>query len=492
VLEGIALYGREQPDVPALILGDEVRTYGEVDDRTNRLAHALRGRGALPRTTVAAVLPNGFEFFETGLATSRLQAGFLPVNWHLKTDELSWILGDSGAAVVVTDAAHADVVGAAAPAGTTVVVAGEDYESVLVEHVGAERLPSAPSWTSVFYTSGTTGRPKGVVHTSPTVQRSRAGQESQRALWSWEPDDIYIVSGPAYHAGPGGWAMTAFYVGATTVILPSWDARQWLGLVERHRVTRSFMVPAHFIRILEVPEPERKERDLSSLRLIVHGAAPCPIDVKRRIMEVFSPAPVWELYGMSEGGATRISPEDWLAKPGSVGTPWPGVQIRILDDEGNEQPTGSDGLIYILPPAGFGFEYHGDPAKTAQAWREQGFTVGDVGHLDDDGYLYVTDRAADMVIRGGVNIYPREVEEALHRHPAVVDCAVFGVPDERYGEHLVAVVEARQPVEPDELKLHCRSLLADFKCPEEVDVVGTLPRDPAGKVLKRRLKEQYV
>jgi long-chain acyl-CoA synthetase len=276
------------------------------------------------------------------------------------------------------------------------------------------------------------------------------------------------------------------------VILPSWDARQWLGLVERHRVTRSFMVPAHFIRILEVPEPERKERDLSSLRLIVHGAAPCPIDVKRRIMEVFSPAPVWELYGMSEGGATRISPEDWLAKPGSVGTPWPGVQIRILDDEGNEQPTGSDGLIYILPPAGFGFEYHGDPAKTAQAWREQGFTVGDVGHLDDDGYLYVTDRAADMVIRGGVNIYPREVEEALHRHPAVVDCAVFGVPDERYGEHLVAVVEARQPVEPDELKLHCRSLLADFKCPEEVDVVGTLPRDPAGKVLKRRLKEQYV
>ena len=490
--EGIARQGRERPDTPALILGDEVRTYSTLDERTNALAHGLRERGAVPGAVVAAVLPNGFEFFETALATSRLSAGFLPVNWHLKSDELSWILGDSGASVVVTDPEHADLVRSAAPTETAVVVTGDEYESLIAARARAEVLPSAPSWAPIFYTSGTTGRPKGVVQGAFTRDRVAAGQEGQRRLWSWDAGDVYIVSGPAYHAGPGGWAMTAFYVGATTVILPAFDAGEWLRLVEAHGVTRSFMVPAHFIRILEVPEEERAGRDLSSLGLIVHGAAPCPVDVKRRIMDVLAPAQIWELYGMSEGGATRISPEEWLRKPGSVGTPWPGVEVRVLDEDGNERPSGQDGLIYVLPPGGARFEYHGDPEKTAAAWRQQGFTVGDVGHLDGDGYLYVTDRAADMVIRGGVNIYPREVEDALHRHPAVVDCAVFGVPDARLGEHLVAVVETRQPVAADVLKAHCRSLLADFKCPEHVDVVGTLPRDPAGKVLKRRLKEQYA
>jgi long-chain acyl-CoA synthetase len=485
---GIDLGAERHPDKPALILGDEARSYAEIGDRTTRLAHALRDRGAVPGTTVAVVLPNGFEFFEVALATSRLAVRFLPVNWHLKTDELSWILGDSAAAVVVTDAAHADLVRAAAPA-TPLLVAGPEYEQAIGSAPG-DRLPSAASWAPVFYTSGTTGRPKGVVQKSAlTSDRLVAGQEGQKALWSWTGDDVYIVSGPAYHAGPGGWAMTAFYVGATTVILPSWDAREWLRLVAAHGVTRSFMVPAHFIRILEVPAAERP--DTGSLRLIVHGAAPCPVDVKRRIMEALAPAEVWELYGMSEGGATRISPDEWRAKPGSVGTPWPGVEVRILDEEGHELPPGQDGLIYILPPGGARFEYHNDAAKTAQAWRAEGYTVGDVGHLDADGYLYVTDRAADMVIRGGVNIYPREVEDALHRHPAVVDCAVFGVPDARYGERLVAVVECRSRVEPDDLKAHLRTVLADFKCPEEIALVDTLPRDPAGKVVKRRLKAEW-
>ncbi len=486
---GIDLQAERHAGKPALILGGRARTYGELAGRTNRLAHALRGRGAGPGGTVAAVLPNGFEFFEVGLATSRLEAGFLPVNWHLKTEELAWILADSSAAVVVTDPDHAGTVRAAAPS-TPVLVAGQEYE----EAIGAapdEPLPSVATWVPVFYTSGTTGRPKGVVHGGFDAGRATAGQEGQRALWGWEEDDVYIVSGPAYHAGPGGWAMTALYVGATTVILPTWDAREWLRLVEAHRVTRSFMVPAHFIRILEVPRDERASRDLTSLRLVVHGAAPCPVEVKREIMHVFHSAQVWELYGMSEGGATRISPDEWLAKPGSVGTPWPGVTVRVLDEDGNEVPPGVDGLIYILPPGGARFEYHNDPAKTALAWREEGYTVGDVGHVDADGYLYVTDRAADMVIRGGVNIYPREVEDVLHRHPAVVDCAVFGVPDPRYGERLVAVVECRRATAPEELGRHCREHLADFKCPEEIAVVASLPRDPAGKVVKRRLQAEW-
>jgi long-chain acyl-CoA synthetase len=227
------------------------------------------------------------------------------------------------------------------------------------------------------------------------------------------------------------------------------------------------------------------------LRLICHGAAPCPVDVKRRIMEALAPCEIWELYGASEGGATRISPAEWLAHPGSVGRPWPGVEIRIIDRETGEWlGPGRTGLIYIRPAMGQRFEYRNDPEKTAAAWLEGAFTVGDVGHLDEDGYLYITDRASDMVIRGGVNIYPREIEEVLHRHPDVVDCAVFGVPDERMGEELRAVVELRPGTSTatDDLAAFVGEHLARFKVPRHWEVVPTLPRDPSGKILKRLLR----
>ncbi|MBA3304045.1 MAG: AMP-binding protein, partial [Acidimicrobiia bacterium] len=231
--------------------------------------------------------------------------------------------------------------------------------------------------------------------------------------------------------------------------------------------------------------------DLSSLRLVIHAGAPCPTPVKEGILDALAGAEVWELYGMSEGGATRISPGEWRAHPGSVGRPWPGVEVRILDAGGNRLAPGTDGLIYVTAPGGAGFAYHDDPAKTAAAWRDDAFTVGDVGHVDADGWLYVTDRASDMVIRDGVNIYPREVEEVLHAHPDVVDCAVFGIPDPRHGEAVTAVVEVRGPVEPEALQAHCRARLADFKCPEIVELVATLPRDPNGKVMKRHLREAH-
>jgi long-chain acyl-CoA synthetase len=284
--------------------------------------------------------------------------------------------------------------------------------------------------------------------------------------------------------------MSALFVGATSVILPTWDAREWLRLVERHRVTLSFMTPAHFIRILEVPEAERARYDLSSLRLIVHGGAPCPSSVKRRILDALASTAVWELYGASEGGATRISPEEWRAHPGSVGLPWPGVEVRILDDDGRPKPAGEPGIVYIAPAGGARFHYHDDDDKTAEAWRDDAFTVGDIGYLDPDGYLYLTDRASDMVLRGGVNVYPREIEEVLYTHPAVVDCAVFGVPDERFGEALRAVVEVRSPVTKDELRAHLAGTLADFKVPSEIEFVDELPRNPNGKVMKRWLREQ--
>jgi long-chain acyl-CoA synthetase len=494
--KGISAWAQAEPERPAFFVDDRVVTFGEFDDRSTRLAHALAAHGVGADDRVAIMVPNSVEFFEIWAAANKLGAAVVLVNWHLKADELTYILSDSDAKVLV---AHADLTdhvarARAAVPGCEVLVVGGDpdgYEQTMAANAGGEPLDLAALTAPVFYTSGTTGRPKGVLHGAADPAAAARNMEGQLLLWGWSADDVYILSGPGYHAGPGGFTMAALYIGAPTVVLPAFDPREWLRLVDRHRVTCSFMVPAHFIRILEVPEAERAALDHSSLRLIAHAGAPCPTSVKHRIIEALAPAEIAELYGMSEGGATRISMAEWLERPGSVGTPWPGVEVRILDDDGNAVATGETGVIYVRPPGGVGFTYHDDPEKTAAAWRDDAFTVGDVGHVDADGYLYLTDRIADMVIRGGVNIYPREIEEVLHEHSAVVDCAVFGVPDERLGEQLHAVVESRGTVTDDELRAHCAAHLADFKVPATFELVDELPRQPNGKVLKRLLRDQH-
>jgi long-chain acyl-CoA synthetase len=487
---------RDQPGKPAFVEGERVTTYGEFGDRAGRLARVLAALGAGSGDRVAIMLPNSTAFFETWAAAAELHASVVLVNWHLKRDELAYILDDSGAKVLVAHASLREVYEAAtASSGCALMVVGgepDEYERAIAAVPAGEVVPvrSAVLASPVFYTSGTTGRPKGVIHGTFDAGRARLAQQGQIALWGWQPDDVYILSGPAYHAGPGGYVMSALFVGATSVVLPTWDAREWLRLVQRHHVTISFMTPAHFIRILEVPEAERRDFDLSSLRLIVHGGAPCPVPVKHRILDALAPAQIWELYGASEGGATRISPDEWRARPGSVGVPWPGTEVRVLDDDGAARAAGEPGLVYIRPAGGARFHYHDDDAKTSQAWRDDAFTVGDIGYLDADGYLFLTDRASDMVLRGGVNIYPREIEEVLYTHPAVVDCAVFGVPDERYGEALHAVVELRAPVDTDALRSHVQAALADYKVPNVFEVVDELPRNPNGKVMKRLLRER--
>jgi long-chain acyl-CoA synthetase len=489
-----------------------MRTYGELDDRARRLAAVLAEMGAGPGRPVAAVLRNGFEPFEVAIAAAMAGAPYLPVNWHLKASELSFLLADAGVGAVVGNGDLADVIGEAvqrAGIGSPPLLTDEPpggpqssggrprslggYEDRIARSPADPSLDSGPGPELVFYTSGTTARPKGVVHGGlGDLAARRAGMQGQAALWGWTSDDVYVMSGPAYHAAHAGWALTALYVGATTVLLDRFDAREFLGAVHRYGGTRSFMVPAHFIRLLEVPEEERRAAEVSTLRLIVHGGAPCPVAVKYRMMEAFPRTEIHELYGASEGGATRISPHEWKEHPGSVGRPWPGVEIRVLSEAGEPLPAGTDGIIWIKPPGAQRFTYRNDPDATAQAWRDEAFTVGDIGHLDADGYLTITDRASDMVLWGGVNVAPREIEEVLYRHPAVVDCAVFGVPHERDGEQLVAVVEARSAVSVDELAGHVRAHLADYKVPREWKLVDELPRDPNGKVVKRLLRQDYL
>ncbi len=477
-----------------MIMGDTVRTYGALDRRAARLASVLADLGAGPGKPVAIFLPNSIEIFEVAVAAAMLNAPFLPVNWHLKADELAYILADADVAAVVGQAGTDDDLSKALDHhGAGSLRVGAEYERALEAAPALAGADSGAGPELMFYTSGTTARPKGVVHASLADDRGRVrGMEGQVALWSWTPDDVYVMSGPAYHASHLGWALCSLYVGAATVITEQFEARSFLAEVSRRRGTRSFMVPAHFIRILEIPEAERARLDLSTFSLIVHAAAPCPVSVKFKMMAAFPDAEIHELYGASEGGATRISPDEWRSRPGSVGRPWPGVEIRVLDEAGRPVATGESGIIYIRPPGPQRFSYRNDTEATSRAWCDDAFTVGDIGHLDEDGYLTITDRVSDMVLWGGVNIAPREIEEVLFEHPAVVDCAVFGIPDDRDGERLKAMVQLRSETTEEELSDFVGARLAKYKIPRQWEFVDELPRDQNGKVRKRLLRDAHA
>jgi long-chain acyl-CoA synthetase len=497
---GLAHHARVRPDKPALIVDGTRRTYGELAARVNRLARALRGAGVGVGDTVGAALHNGIEWFELLNAVGVLGAQLVPIGYRLKGPEIAYMLADSGAKVLLAAADLAGEVDRAAaeigwPDERRWLVGGAGrgraYESVLAAESAAPLADAFPGggFNTMIYTSGTTGRPKGIERAidPATAHLTLFGMAR---LWDLDAADVTLVAGPCYHTGPASYAQVHLLIGGTAVIMPHFDAAAALALIARHRVTNAFLVPTHFSRILQLDPDERARHDLSSVRLIMHSAAPCPAAVKRGIMAVFPPGTVTEFYGASEGGFTRIRAEEWLRKPGSVGTPWPGHEIHVLDEEGREVPRGTVGLIYVRAP-GMAFRYRGAEEKTRAAFRDGMFTAGDLGWLDDDGYLFIADRRTDLIITGGANVYPAEVEGVLAAHPAIADVAVIGVPEPDMGKAVVAVVELRPgaAATAEELIAFARRDLSHYKCPRRIEFVRALPREPQGKVRKQELVE---
>lgn len=499
---GLAQHARARPDHPALICGARRVTYAALNARVNRLAHALRRAGVGPGDAVGAALHNGCEWFELLNAAGKLGAQLVPIGYRLKGPEIAYMLADSRATVLLAAAELAVEVDRAAaelawPADRRWVVGapggrGRAYEDVLAAESADEPAGAfvGGGFNTLIYTSGTTGRPKGIDRpTDPATAHLMLLGMAQ--LWGFGPDDVTLLAGPCYHTGPAGYAQVHLLIGGTVVVMPHFDAAEALALIARHRVTNAFLVPTHFSRILQLDPAVRARHDLSSIRLILHSAAPCPPHVKRGILDVFPPDTVHEFYGASESGFTRISAEEWLRKPGSVGRPWPGHEIHVLDDDGRGLPPGAIGTVYVRAPR-LDFRYRGAEEKTRGAFRDGMFTAGDLGWLDADGYLFLADRRTDLIITGGANVYPAEVEHVLLTHPAVADAAVIGLPDADLGKLVTAVVELRPgaAATADELIAHVRRDLAHYKAPRRVEFVTTLPREPNGKVRRHELIEE--
>ena len=485
---GVHALARAEPDRPAIVHDGRTVSFGELDATANRLAHALAHRVA-PGDRVAVLLHNRPEVFAVWGAVARLGALVVPISYRSTAPEARYVALDSGAVALVHDDGRV-----AGPA-----TLGIDVEPVDVDDAELQQRPTTPPrddylgspvvWMN--YTSGTTGRPKGIVRPAP-VPMSDAPPQPYLQFWGFGRDDVHLLTGPAYHTAPGAYAQMQLVEGALVVIMSRFDAEGCLRLIDQHRVTNSHMVPANFVRILELPADVRARYDLSSVRTIIHAAAPCPEAVKRAIIDVFPTGAIWEYYGASEGMGTVISPDDWLAHPGSVGRAFPGIDIRILDEDGEPVPAGTVGHIYISAAKGYAPSYHNAPDKTEQAWRGDRFTVGDLGALDRDGYLYIADRRTDLILRGGVNVYPAEVESALAEHADVVDSAVLGLPDERLGQRVHALVELTpgSRIGSDELRAFLAERLADVKRPTSYEFIAELPREPNGKVNKAALRAE--
>jgi long-chain acyl-CoA synthetase len=497
-----------------VICGERRRGHAEVAERASRMAGGFERMGVTQGDSVCILMRNDIAFVESAYAAMQLGAYAVPINWHFKPEEINYILEDSGTRVLV---GHADLLHQlreAVPAGVTVLSAPPPPEILASYKIDFDHLATPdfavdlepwlqqqrpydgsvrPSPQNMIYTSGTTGHPKGVRRQAPTPEQIAFSEQMRAMIYGLKPGARALLPGPLYHSAPNSFGLRAGRLGGALVLMPRFEPEEFLRLVERERIDTIFMVPTMFIRLMKLPDSVRGKYDVSWLRHVIHAAAPCPAEVKRAMIEWWGPV-IYEFYGSTESGAvTFANSEDALKKPGTVGKIAPGAELRFMGEDGRELARGEIGEIYSRIAHNPDFTYHNKPEKRAEIERDGFITSGDVGYIDEDGYVFICDRKRDMVISGGVNIYPAEIEAALHAFPGVQDCAVFGIPDEEFGEALMAVVEAQSGVKLDlvGLRAHLKTLLADYKVPKHVEILKDLPREDSGKIFKRRLRDPY-
>ena len=502
-------HARTSPDHPAVVMAGsgEVITYAQLDDGANRLSRVFHDVGLRPGDHIAFCMENHPRFLEICWGAHYAGLIYTAMSSRLTTDEMEYIIDNCGAKAFITSPYKADqaaelrdrMPGVELRLMVGDTIEGYDSYEAAVEAASGEPMADRVSGTDMLYSSGTTGRPKGVNTNVPALPLETAGTNvaNLAALFSMSDDSVYLSPAPLYHAAPLRFCMAVHVLGGTVLVMERFDADDYLRLVQEYKVTQSQVVPTMFVRMLKLPETLRSSYDVSSLVAVIHAAAPCPVDVKHKMIEWWGPV-LHEYYAGTEGnGFVYCNSEQWLAHPGTVGQPVLG-EIHIVGDDGEELPTGEAGTIYFS--GGGSFEYHGDAEKTAESRLPNGLaTLGDVGRVDDEGYLYLTDRKAYMIISGGVNIYPQEAENVLTMHPEVTDVAVIGVPNDDFGEEVKAIVQpASMPhdeVSASQLERrlinYCRDQLADVKCPRSVDFREELPRHPTGKLYKRLLKDEY-
>ncbi len=495
-----AIYAQRWPGRIAVQDAHGHRTFKDLHEHANRLARVFREAGLRPGDGVALLCGNRCEFVETFLASQRTGLRLTPVNWHLSPAEASYILKDCEARAVVAEGCYLNPewTGSLPQLRVGLSVGGayvgfEDYHDALAARSGDD-IPGPVHGTIMLYTSGTTGRPKGVFRRHPEpVAPQLAG-----SFADYDPDnDAQLCCGPAYHAAPLlfdiRWPLAS---GVRIVLIDGWDSARVLAAIEHEKISHAHMVPIMFQRLLAVPGEERARHDLTALRKIFHGAAPCPPDVKRAMISWLGPV-LHEYYAGSEGGAgIHITSEEWLVRPGSVGRVPADGSVRILDEAGGPVPQGADGTIYHVMDHENPFEYFRSPEKTAAQTRDGYFTLGDIGHVDPEGFLFLTGRSAECIISGGVNIYPQEIDDAISRHPAVADVCTIGAPNEEWGEEVRAVIQLKPGFAPDEalgrdILGTAAQTLARFKQPRSVDFVQELPRLPSGKIQRDRVRAPY-
>ena len=501
--------------------GNRTVTVAEFEQRARRAASVLQDFGLEKGDGVALYLRNDLAYFEAVFGAGMLGIYPVPVNWHYTPDEANYLLIDSGVKLLLIHADLMPPIASAVPKGLPVVVVDTPDEVRAAYDLDPVALPSnLPRWhalldmatpysgtpetppSSVIYTSGTTGRPKGVKRPAFTAAQTEA--VNFMLGWSYGYSDVLegkrepstittAVIGPVYHSAPNAHSAFSIRLGVNVVIEPRFDAEGLLALIERERITHLNMVPIMFNRLLRLPDKIKHRYDLSSLEFVTHAAAPCPPPVKRAMIEWWGPV-IWEYYGSTEmGNVTCLSSEEWLAHPGSVGKVMPGITLRVVDEAGNDVAPGEVGEVIGKGRHGADFTYQNSPEKRASMEKYGLITPGDVGYFDADGFLYLCDRKNDMVISGGANIYPAEIEAELHKLPGVADCAVFGIPDEEFGESVMAVVQPMPGVtlRADDLRADLRRTLTAYKVPRRIEFAESLPREDSGKIFKRKLREPF-